>query len=197
MLLYIAYGNKGRIRLRRICEMKAPGVKKIVTLAFLSALSLTVFVIEAQLPPMFIPGAKLGLANIFSLFTLVLYGPIEAVALVLVRTLLGTLVTGTFGSVIYSLTAGIIAVAISGLLVRTALTRVSVIAVSVASAVVHNIVQNLVFVLISSSPQMLTYMPYLALIGAASGALVGAAVYLLVKHLPYKTLLSGVSKEEH
>lgn len=169
--------------------MKSRGVRRIVMSACFAALSLAVFVIEAQLPPLFIPGAKLGLANIFSLFALLLYGPVEAVAIVLVRTLLGSLITGTVGSLVYSLTAGVIAIAVASLLAYTALKRVSVIAVSVACAVLHNIVQNLVFVLISSSPQMLVYMPYLALIGAASGALVGAAVYLLVKHLPYKTLI--------
>ncbi len=189
MLLYIAYGRKGRTNFRRICGMKSRGVRRIVMSACFAALSLAVFVIEAQLPPLFIPGAKLGLANIFSLFALLLYGPVEAVAIVLVRTLLGSLITGTVGSLVYSLTAGVIAIAVASLLAYTALKRVSVIAVSVACAVLHNIVQNLVFVLISSSPQMLVYMPYLALIGAASGALVGAAVYLLVKHLPYKTLI--------
>lgn len=166
------------------------GAKKLVVLALFVALSLVVFVVENQLPPLFVPGAKLGLANIFSLAALVLYGPLEAVAVVLARTLLGSLITGTVSALVYSLAAGLTAVAVSSLLVCLCLKRVSLLAASVASAVVHNLTQNLLFVLLNGAPEMLAYLPYLALIGLPSGALVGAVVTLLIKKLPEKTLLS-------
>lgn len=166
------------------------GVKKLVILALFTALSLVVFVIENQLPPLGVPGAKLGLANIFSLSALVLYGPVEAVAVVLARTLLGSLITGTVSALVYSLAAGMVAVAVSSLLVCLLLGRVSLVAASVAAAVAHNLTQNLLFVLLNNAPQMLAYLPYLALIGLPSGALVGAVVTLLIKKLPEKTLLS-------
>ena len=49
--------------------------KKIAVLAVFTALSLVMFIIENQFPPMFIPGAKMGLANIFSFAALILYSP--------------------------------------------------------------------------------------------------------------------------
>lgn len=52
--------------------------KKIAVLALFSALGLIAFIIENQFPPLFVPGAKMGLANIFSLSALILYGPAEA-----------------------------------------------------------------------------------------------------------------------
>ena len=79
------------------------------------------------------------------------------------------------------------------LLVRKALSAVSLVSISVAGAVLHNIVQNIVFVALNGAPEMLFYMPYLALIGVASGAFVGLALHLLVRHLPIK-LLTRMSK---
>ena len=57
-------------------------------------------------------------------------------------------------------------------------------AVSIVAAVAHNIVQNLVFVAISGTPLVFSYMPYLALLGVLSGAIVGAAVMLIFKKVP-------------
>lgn len=165
-------------------------VKKIAVLALLTSLSLVVFVIENQLPPLFVPGAKLGLANIFSLIALVIYGPIGGLSVVLARTLLGCLITGNVSALVYSLSAGLVAVSLSALLITLLLGRISLLAVSVASAVAHNLTQNLLFVLLNGATEMLAVLPYLALIGLPSGALVGAVVTLLIKKLPEKTILS-------
>ncbi|HBN12975.1 MAG TPA: heptaprenyl diphosphate synthase, partial [Clostridiales bacterium] len=45
--------------------------KKVATLSVFTALSLIMFIIENQFPPMFIPGARMGLANIFSFAALI------------------------------------------------------------------------------------------------------------------------------
>ena len=47
--------------------------KKIVVLAIFTALSLITFVIESQFPPLLLPGARMGLANIFSFAALIMY----------------------------------------------------------------------------------------------------------------------------
>ena len=189
MLLYCQMKEKDE----KTTERSRYGIRKLATMAVLTALSLIVFVIEAQFPPLFIPGAKLGLANIFSLFVLLLYGPAEAAAVVLCRSLLSALITGPVSALLYSLPAGLISIALSALLVRKALSAVSLVSISVAGAVLHNIVQNIVFVALNGAPEMLFYMPYLALIGVASGACVGLALHLLVRHLPIK-LLTRLSK---
>lgn len=165
------------------------GIRKVATLAVLTAMSLIVFVIEAQFPPLFIPGAKLGLANIFSLFVLLLYGPAEAAFVVICRSTLSAFIVGPISSLLYSLPAGLVSVALSALLIKTAFPKISIISVSVAGAVLHNAVQNTVFVLLNRAPEMLAYMPYLALIGAVNGAFVGFVVHLLVRHLPEKLLV--------
>ena len=149
--------------------------KKIAMLALFSALGLIVFIIENQFPPLFVPGAKMGLANIFSLAALILYGPIEV---------LGSLFAGNVSMLLYSLTGGVISLALSAILIYIAYPRVSILAVSVAAAVLHNIVQNAVFVLVTGTSLMFSYMPYLALIGVLSGAIVGAVVTIIFKKVP-------------
>ena len=158
--------------------------KKIAVLALFSALGLIVFIIENQFPPLFVPGAKMGLANIFSLSALILYGPIEAFIVVAARTVLGSLFAGNISMLMYSFTGGVISLALQAILMYTAYPKVSVMAVSIAAAVLHNIVQNAVYVLITGTTLMFSYMPYLALIGILSGAIVGAIVTIIFKKVP-------------
>ena len=62
--------------------------------------------------------------------------------------------------------------------------KTSLTAISVTAATLHNIVQNLVFCLVTETPEALIYLPYLALTGAVAGVIVGLAAYLTVKALP-------------
>ena len=158
--------------------------KRIAADALFTALGLIVFLIESLFPPLFIPGAKMGLANIFSLAALVLYGPADAFAVVAARTLLGSMFAGNIASLMYSLTGGCAAMAVSAILIYALYPKVSIIAVSIVAAIMHNIVQNLVFVGISQTALTFSYMPYLALLGILSGAIVGLAVMLIFKRVP-------------
>lgn len=158
--------------------------KKIAVLSIFTALSLIMFLIENLFPPLFIPGAKMGLSNIFSFAALVMYGPIEAFAVIVVRTLLGAVFAGNVSALIYSFTGGVAAMTLSAVLIYTVYPKISLMAVSVAAAVLHNITQNVVFVYVSQTPLMFSYMPYLALTGILSGAIVGGAVMLIFKKVP-------------
>lgn len=158
--------------------------KRISADALFTALGLITFLIENLFPPLFIPGAKMGLSNIFSLAALILYGPVDAFAVVIARTLLGSVFAGNVSALIYSFTGGIVAMAVSSLLVCLAYPHISVMAVSVVAAVAHNIMQNIMFVVISQTSIVFSYMPYLALLGLLSGAIVGAAVMLIFRRVP-------------
>ena len=164
-------------------KMRFPA-KKIAVLGLFTALGLIVFIIENQFPPLFVPGAKMGLANIFSLSALILYGPIEAFAVLAVRTVLGSLFAGNVSMLMYSLSGGAVSLVISSLLVYLVYPRVSVMAVSVSAAVAHNIVQYAVYVLVSQTPGFFAFLPYAALIGILSGGIVGAVVMLIFKKVP-------------
>ena len=80
-------------------------VKRTVTLALLTAIALIIFVIEAQIPPILpaVPGIKMGLANIVSLFTLFWLGRKDAYLVLIVRILLGAIFAGTGVTLLLSL----------------------------------------------------------------------------------------------
>ena len=159
-------------------------------------MGLIMFMVESLFPPLFLPGAKMGLSNIFSLFALITLGPVDAVIVVLVRTLLGSMFAGNMSTLMYSLTAGLVSIVVQILLIKCVYPRVSVVAISVVSAVVHNLTQNVVFCLVSSTPEMYSYMPYLALAGVLAGLVVGFAVTIIVKALPMRTLGSMLSWQD-
>ena len=172
--------------------------KRLAYLSVLTAMALIMFMVESLFPPLFLPGAKMGLSNIFSLLALFVLGPVDALILVVVRTVLGSLFMGNISTLLYSLTAGVVSVVISAILVQFVYPRVSIVAISVVSAVMHNLTQNVVFCLISNTPQMFSYMPWLALLGIVAGIIVGFAVWLILKAIPTKIFAAilGVSADE-
>lgn len=158
--------------------------KKIAVLAMFTGLSLVMFIIESLFPPLIIPGAKMGLANIFSFAALIMYTPAEAFIVVALRTLLGAVYAGNLSALLYSFTGGVVSMAVSAVLMYVAYPKLSVMAVSVAAAVAHNITQNVVFVFLSGSVLMFGYLPYLILLGILSGAIVGGVTMLIFKGVP-------------
>lgn len=164
--------------------------KRLATLSVLCAMALIMFMIESLFPPLFLPGAKMGLSNVFSLLAVFLLGPVDAVVLVIVRTTLGSVFTGNVSTMLYSTTAGLVSVAVSSLLVQFVYPKISVVSVSVVSAVVHNVAQNVVFCLVSNTPQMFAYVPWLALLGVVAGIIVGLAVWFVLRAVPLKTFAS-------
>lgn len=158
--------------------------KKIATLSVLTGLSLVTFIIEGLFPPLFIPGAKMGLSNIFSFAALIIYSPWEAFVVVALRTLLGAVYAGNVSALMYSFTGGVVSMAVSSVLTYTVYPKISVTAISIAAAVAHNITQNAVFVFLSGSALMFGYMPYLVLLGVLAGAIVGGATMLIFRGIP-------------
>ena len=163
--------------------------RRVATLAVLTAMGLITFMIESLFPPLFLPGAKMGISNVFSLLTLFVLGPTEALILVVVRTTLGSMFTGNMSTLMYSMTAGVVSVAVSAVLVQFLYPKVSIVAISVVAAVLHNLTQNLVFCLVSETPQMFAYMPWLALLGVVAGIIVGFAVWFILRTVPTKVFV--------
>lgn len=164
--------------------------KRVATLAVLTAMGLIMFMVESLFPPLFLPGAKMGLSNIFSMLTLFLLGPTEAFVLVVVRTVLGSMFTGNMSTLLYSLTAGIVSVAVSSVLVQFVYPKISIVAISVVSAIMHNVTQNVVFCLVSNTPEMFSYMPWLALLGILAGVIVGFAAWFILRMVPTRTFVT-------
>ena len=169
--------------------------KKIAVLAIFITLSLITFIIENQFPPLFVPGARMGLANIFSFTALIMFSPVEAFIVVAVRTGLGAIYAGNVSALLYSFTGGVVSMSISSVLMYTVYPRVSVMAVSVLGAVAHNVTQNIVFVLLTDT-STLTLIPYFILAGILSGAIVGAVTLLLFKKIPMSVFEKTIGRKK-
>ena len=84
-------------------------IRKLTTMAMLTAISMIVFLIEAQIPlPIAIPGVKLGIANVITLFAIWTLGRREAGAILMVRIVLGNLIIGNVMGMLYSLAGGVL-----------------------------------------------------------------------------------------
>ncbi len=169
--------------------------KKVAVLGIFTALALITFMIENLFPPLFLPGAKMGLSNIFSLAALIMFGPLEAFLVVIARTLLGAFIVGNVGALMYSFTGGMVSMAISCLLIYVIYPKISIMAVSICGAIAHNFTQNFVFAMANNSTVMLSYLPYFCLIGILSGLIVGMAIMLIFKKLPLSLFLKAVGKK--
>lgn len=152
---------------------------RIALLGALTALALIAYAVESLFPPLIVPGARLGLGNVFVILALVYLGGAEAAIVVAAKCLLAA-AFGGLSALIYSLPAGLISLAVSWFL--TSLNgRVSIVAVCAAAATVHNLVQNLIFAAVMQTAEVLAYSPYLALTGSICGIITGLAVYLISK----------------
>lgn len=173
-------------------------VKRIAVLSVLCAGALVAFVIENLFPSLIVPGGKIGVSNVFTMLALIALGNAEAFILVVVKSTLGCLITGNIGALMYSLTGGIVACSASVILLGAFKKAFSVTAIGVFSAVVNNIVQSLVFYLVTGSAAAFMYIPYLLLTGVASGAIVGIATTLIVKKIPtaYFERVLSLKKED-
>ena len=107
--------------------------------AMLTALALGLSTLENLFPvTLFIPlpGVKLGLANIVTLYALYALGFPSALAILLVRCTLGALFAGNASALLFSLLGGLSALLVMALLSRTK--KLSIFGVSIAGAAAHN-----------------------------------------------------------
>lgn len=172
-------------------------VKKLCYMALLTAVSLAMFVIELQLPsfPMF-PAAKIGLANIITLFVLFLGGGWkirDAAVIMLLRVALGALVTGRVMAGLFSLVGGILALLMM-ITAKKLLNNNGIPIVSLCGAVGHNIGQMLVACLFYGGFGALYYLPLFLLCGIAGGLLTGFCVHFIYRS--QKRLIAKISALE-
>lgn len=154
--------------------------KKLALDALLTAIALTIFVVEMQIPPVVpIPGVKLGLANIVTIFAFYLLGPGDAAWVLLARILLGGLCTGRVMALLYSLSGGLLCYG-AMFLMRKLVTERQIWVCSIAGAIAHNIGQIAVAVLVTGTMGVLSYLPALMVSGICAGACTGLAGQFVV-----------------
>lgn len=154
--------------------------KKIAQLGVLSAVALTIFMLEAQIPPLIpIPGVKLGLSNIVTVFAVFAMGPWEGAAILAVRIFLGATFAGNFSSILYSAAGGLLSIAVTmGL--RKILTKNQLWVAGVFGAASHSVGQMAAAVAITATPELLIYLPVMIAIGIFTGLFTGLCAQMLL-----------------
>ncbi len=161
------------------------GVRRIAVLAVLTSMALVAGYAESLMPPIFggIP-VKLGLANIFALVALLVYSPVDAYIVTIIRCTIGSLLLGgSPAGFIYSLTGGLASCAAMSLLNPLFKKGViSPVGISVAGSFCFNIGQLIIGVAVVGPP-VAAYFPLMGLLSVPTGICVGVIAWLVYNRL--------------
>jgi heptaprenyl diphosphate synthase len=150
-------------------------MKKLVRLSMLLSLSVALNIFESFIPILgnIIPGSKLGLANIVTLFIIYLYGLKDALFVSFMRAfLVGIIRTGLFNITFFFSLGGAIFSVIAMYLAHR-FTKLSVIGISIIGSIFHSIGQIIIAILVIKIPNIIFYLPYLLLISIPTGIIIG------------------------
>ncbi len=159
------------------------GAGRMTRLALLTAIALTIFMVEAQLPVVtVVPGIKLGLANIVTVYAMFTFGPGDTLVILAARIFLGAVFSGQMMTLIYSAAGGFLSWCVL-LLLRKLLDRRQIWLCSPVAGVFHNLGQLLAAAAVMKTWTVLAYLPYLMLAGIIAGLFTGAAAQALLNRL--------------
>jgi heptaprenyl diphosphate synthase len=158
--------------------------RQLAYLGLCTAVALILAYVEVLLPPLFtaVPGIKLGLPNIAIIFVLYRYGVRHAAAVSFVRMAVVAMLFGNPMTFVYSLAGAVLSLLVMALLRR--LDFLSIVGVSVAGGVFHNVGQILMAMLLLNTAELGYYLIVLAVTGTVSGVFVGLCGALAVKRIP-------------
>ncbi|MBQ8975590.1 MAG: Gx transporter family protein [Oscillospiraceae bacterium] len=160
--------------------------KRLTRDALLTAIALTIFIVETQIPVIVpVPGIKLGLANIVTVYAMFAVGPKDTLGILLARVLLGGIFAGQLMTLMFSLCGGLLCYAVM-LLLRRVLTKKQIWVCGAVGAVVHNIGQILAAIVVYGTVSVIVYLPVLVLSGIVTGTFTGLCAQLLTGRLEGK-----------
>ena len=157
--------------------------KQLTRMALLTAVALAIHVAEAQIPPLVaIPGVKLGLANIITVYAAFSIGGGPAAMILIARILLGSMFGGGLMSLAYSLAGGLLCLIVT-LLLRRVLANRQIWVAGVMGAIAHNIGQILVAIVVTGTPSIVSYLPVLMISGVITGLFTGLSAQAVVNRM--------------
>ncbi len=167
--------------------MEQSNTRRIVYLGLLTGLALGLHLLENMLPlptNITVPGFKLGLANIVSLYVILNFTIKDAVTITILRTVLASLAGGTFLSItfFFSFFGGIVSTLVMGLAQRYLGRFFSLLGISLIGAVIHNLTQLSIAAVVIESAGIFGYLPYMLFFALPTGAFVGLVTAQINKH---------------
>lgn len=158
--------------------MKKLSTIKITQTAMVSAVALVLSYIEMSLPdlPFVLPGMKLGLSNIATMFALTAMSLPSALVVCIVKAVFALLMRG-FTSFLMSLCGGLLSVFAMYLVMR--FKRIGYVGVGISGAFCHNLGQILVAFAFTDST-VFAYFSVLGLASIVTGTVTALAVYIIL-----------------
>ena len=156
--------------------------RKLTFLSIFSALAIILSFVESLLPPILasVPGIKMGLPNIIIIFLLYKFSARQAAVVSGIRILTVAFLFGNLMTLAYSASGAVLSLTVMWLMKKCNL--FSMVGVSIAGAVSHNIGQIIAAILILGTKEIGFYLPVLAISGIVAGIFVGTAGILLLKY---------------
>ena len=147
-----------------------------------TALALIFSYVESLIPfHIGIPGAKLGLANLVIVIVLYKMNVKSAYLLSVTRVVLSGFIFGSMFGILYSLAGGLLSLTVMAVMRRSQ--GFSVIGVSIAGGVFHNIGQLIVAMIVVESYSASYYLPGLLITGLITGLMIGITANEMLKRL--------------
>lgn len=159
--------------------------KHLIYMSLLVAMALALHLVERSIPvPFMTPGAKLGLANLVTVIALYTLDKKSDVAkIIATRIILSAIFGGSVSGLMYGSMGALFSFIIMLVIKEGLKEKVSIIGVSAAGAVFHNIGQLLVAALIVQNIGVMLYLPVLSLAGIVTGIFVGMTANYTVAHM--------------
>lgn len=157
--------------------------RRLTRMALLTAAALGIFIVELQIPSLTpVPGIKLGLANIITVYAMFALGPGDTACILGARILLGSMFSGQMMSIFYSLAGGALCYLVM-LLLRRLFSPKQIWVCSVFGAAAHNLGQIAVAILITGTPALIWYLPVLMVSGIIAGTFTGLCAQFVLARL--------------
>ncbi len=161
--------------------MAALKAKKLALLGLLTAIALTIFMVEAQIPALVpIPGVKIGLSNIVTVFTVFFFGSKEGALVLAVRIFLGAVFAGNFSTILYSAAGGTLAI-LATIGLKRILQPGQLWVAGAIGAIAHSAGQMGMAILVSGTPGLAVYLPIMIVCSIITGCFTGLCAQILVK----------------
>lgn len=163
-------------------------------MAMLTTISLIIFIVELRIPTLApIPGMKLGLANIITVYAVYTLNAKEAGMILFGRILLGSMFSGNVSALIYSISGAVLCL-LGMLILRRMIGKEHLWLCSIFGAVFHNIGQTTAAVFVMKTTAVIAYLPFLLVSGCIAGLFTGLCATYIVRSERYTFLSKETSR---
>lgn len=160
---------------------KKYNTNNLTLLALLFALAIVLMLIENLIPPIptLPPGVKIGLSNIVLMYCLFFINKKSAFVILMLKSLF-VLITRGLVYFLFSFFGGFLSLIITIILLSISNNKISYLALSIISAITHNMAQLIVCVILLKEWSCFYYAPILIISGIVMGSITGIVLRVMI-----------------